>query len=517
MSQLYKIGIYMRLSCADGDDESESISNQRKIIESYIENNIEYETCYEYVDDGYSGSNFNRPGFQRLLLDISMQKINLIITKSLSRFGRNYINCGEYIEKIFPENNIRYIAILDNIDTLKDSYSNDFLPIKGILNELYCRETSKNLKESKKRNRKDGLYTSTTPLYGYKKDPNTFGKILINEETAPIVKKIFDMSSQGFNRREIAEYLNQNKIKTPSQYANFKRQSNYWTNSIVGRILENENYTGKCISGKTVKLNFKSQKRVCIPRSERLCVENTHEAIISQELFDSCHNNKYGTTRIKRNPIFKLRKFLYCGECNRMLCYSLMRYDKYSFKCHGNIDSIRKCSNNGRYSYHKIEKIIFDVINEIIAQYYNKIDKNKILNRTISEKKRSAQNRMKTKEKELNNIMNDIRDIYGKRLSGVILESEYIKIFNQLNQRKKEKQLEIDNLKELLNDFIDVKTNDKQVKNIIKMIKNKGVENFSEDELSMFIDKIYFNKNEIIINFKMNFNQKNQKKVTYKK
>ena len=177
MEKQYNIGIYMRLSRMDGDDdESDSISNQRMIIKNYISKNFSYINCYEYIDDGYSGSNFNRPAFMTMINDIDSKKVNMIITKSLSRFGRNYIDSGRYIEKIFPDNDVRYIAIIDNIDTGIEYSSNDFLPIKAILNELYCRETSKNIKTSKKRNRINGEYNSTTPLYGYKKDENKKGK-----------------------------------------------------------------------------------------------------------------------------------------------------------------------------------------------------------------------------------------------------------------------------------------------------------------------------------------------------
>ena len=151
----------------------------------------------------------------------------MIITKSLSRLGRNYIECGEYVEKLFPDNDIRYIAILDGVDTGKDLIANDFAPIKGILNELYCKETSKNIRASKKRNRIDGLYTCTTAPYGYEKIDGKLGKLKKNKETAPIVEKIFLLKAEGATRKYIAEYLNERNIKTPSQYANCKKESHH--------------------------------------------------------------------------------------------------------------------------------------------------------------------------------------------------------------------------------------------------------------------------------------------------
>lgn len=521
MEKQYNIGIYMRLSRMDGDDdESDSISNQRMIIKNYISKNFSYINCYEYIDDGYSGSNFNRPAFMTMINDIDSKKVNMIITKSLSRFGRNYIDSGRYIEKIFPDNDVRYIAIIDNIDTGIEYSSNDFLPIKAILNELYCRETSKNIKTSKKRNRINGEYNSTTPLYGYKKDENKKGNILINEETAPIVRRIFEMASQGIYRREIADYLNKRKIKTPSQYANFKKPSLLWKCSTVSRILENENYTGKCISGKTVKISYKSKKRLYIPRNERLCVKNTHEAIISEELYRKCHdNNKYGKQRNKRDIIFRLKPFMYCEECKRKLSYALMRYDKYSFKCPRNVDSEELCSNNGRYSYHKTERIIFDIINEIIniEDECNKINKKKMLSRIIADKKYSTQNKINTKEKELRKITNDIKFIYEKRLSFEISDKEYLKKYEEFKERKKIKEKELKLLNDEMNCGIDMRQNRKILTKIIETVKSKGIENFSEDELSLIIDKIFFYKNKINIIFKFKIDQNNQKIVTYKK
>ena len=184
--KISNIAIYLRLSKDDNDrEESESIKNQREMIYKYIENNFIYDNIYEYVDDGYSGSNFNRPDFKRMIQELKEKKICLVITKNLARFARNYIDAGEYIEKFFPNNNIRYIAILDGVDTNEEKMENDIAPFKGLFNEMYCRETSRNIKATKRKQIKDGDLIRPIAPYGYIKNPENpkelllLGKLLI--------------------------------------------------------------------------------------------------------------------------------------------------------------------------------------------------------------------------------------------------------------------------------------------------------------------------------------------------
>ena len=183
------VAIYLRLSKDDGDkEESESISNQRNIILDYLRENFEYENYYEYVDDGVSGATFNRPGFRKMISELKTNKIDLVITKNLARFARNYIEAGEYIEKIFPNNNIRYIAIIDGVDNFEDRIANEFAPIRGVFNELFCKETSKAVKRSKRKNMTEGFYSCNVAPFGYKKDLENPGKLIIDYEASKVVK-----------------------------------------------------------------------------------------------------------------------------------------------------------------------------------------------------------------------------------------------------------------------------------------------------------------------------------------
>ena len=221
----YKVGIYIRLSKEDEEkekySESESIQNQRVLLMQYIkENKLNFVS--EYVDDGVSGTSFDRPGFNKMIEDIENEKINMVITKDLSRLGRDYVQTGLYTETYFPEHNVRYIAILDNIDTGLDSANNDIAPFKSILNEMYAKDTSKKINSVLQSKRQQGEYLGTAP-YGYKKDPDNKYHLIIDEEAAEVVRTIFRKFLEGMGTMQIADYLSEQKIPIPSDYNKRKR------------------------------------------------------------------------------------------------------------------------------------------------------------------------------------------------------------------------------------------------------------------------------------------------------
>ena len=289
---IYNVGIYLRLSKDDGDDiESESITNQRNIINDYIKKNDNLKFYNEYVDDGYTGTNFNRPGFKMLLKDIENKKINMVITKNLARLGRNYIEIGNYIEKYFPDHRVRYIALLDNVDNFKESVSNDFIPIKSVFNEKYCRDTSIAVKKTKRKRMEEGYYFCNTAPFGYKKDPNNPGKLIIDEESSKTVKKIFDLKLKGYTCNQIVDYLDKNNYTTPAEYMKIRglehiNNKNVWRRSTITRILCNQVYLGHCVRGKTQNISYKSKDRIYVKRNDFIITKNTHEPIISEEVFE---------------------------------------------------------------------------------------------------------------------------------------------------------------------------------------------------------------------------------------
>ena len=242
-NQEYKAAIYIRLSKEDGDrEESESVVNQRKILKAYAKEN-KYKIYDEYVDDGYTGTNFNRPDFKRMIKDIENKKINMVITKSLSRLGRDYIETGRYIETFFPENEIRYIAILDDVDTFLDKNC-DTVAFKNIMNDYYAKETSKNIKKTKNKKKLEGFYYTAYAPFGYKKTSKS-GNLEIDEVQANIVRKIFDLFIDGYGTYQISNMLTDEKVETPGLQMkmtcvvnNMTNTTDKWNHNTIRRMLE---------------------------------------------------------------------------------------------------------------------------------------------------------------------------------------------------------------------------------------------------------------------------------------
>ena len=298
MSNQDKItALYCRLSKDDLNvGDSDSIVHQRAILEKYAEDNC-FPNIRVFVDDGYSGVSFDRPGFQEMYKLIEAGKVGIVITKDLSRLGRNYIEVGNYTEFIFPRYSVRYIAINDNYDSLF-SDNNELAPFKNLFNEWYARDTSKKIRSVFKAKAERGERLGTTIPYGYRRDPNS-GKechLLINEETAPVVKMIFAMCAEGIGPCNIAKVLQENKILKPTFYR-FQKEGKYgtrtdtenpysWTSRTIADMLDNEIYLGHTINCRTRIASFKDKRTIKVPKEEQLRFENTHEPIIDQKTWD---------------------------------------------------------------------------------------------------------------------------------------------------------------------------------------------------------------------------------------
>ena len=329
----YSVGLYIRLSREDENkiDVSESITNQKSLLLQYVkENNLK---VYDiYIDDGYSGTTFDRPGFNRLIDDIENKLVNMVITKDMSRLGRDYIKIGYYLEKYFPEHNIRYIAITDNIDTYLDNSNNDIAPFKAIMNDYYAKDISKKIKSSLRAKQKEGKWVGSRCPYGYDKDINNKNHLVINEEQAGIVRYIFDLSLNGLTCFKIANKLTLENIKTPAQYYNFNWKNNYnmnmgkWHPKTIKDILTNRLYTGDLVQNRRSKVNYKIKKVVYNKECDYIIVPNTHEAIIDKELFDRVQSlipKNVGRNDKSENHL--LDGLLYCGECNHRISVSPRR------------------------------------------------------------------------------------------------------------------------------------------------------------------------------------------------
>ena len=518
----YITALYLRLSKDDGDkEESESISNQRKILRAFAEENkiIVYD---EYVDDGFSGTNFDRPDFKRMMNDIKNKKINMVITKSLSRLGRDYIETGRLIEKFFPENDIRYIAILDDVDTLLDS-STDFVALKNLMNDFYAKETSKNVKKTKNRKRKnDGFYYISQAPFGYKKI-DVKGNLEIVEDQAKLIRRIYKEFKEGKGTYQIAQMLNREGILTPGlqmklpvAVKNETPITKIWDCTQVRRILQNPVYIGTVVQNKTRKISYKSKKKINTPKDEYLYMENHHQPIIDletwyivQKIFEDKEDQ-----RISENDEL-LKPFLYCAHCHNHLSIA---HRKRHYKSGDKIDTYIICSTANSVksnricfrqynTYHIVEEKVLDNIRETIKHYFETFDDDKAFEVLLNNQKgrEELDNKIKKNDAELANINEKIQILYNDRLNKLIEESDFI-LFSEGLKVQREKALNIKKeLEEELAVFNmqEVKTKIKDtMKETMKQLA-QGAE-FTKEVLTQLVKRIEIDKDKNI-NIQYNF------------
>lgn len=332
---LFNVAIYIRLSREDGDkEESDSVGNQRKLLAEYIAKKEDFILYDVYVDDGYSGTNFNRPSFQRMIADIEDGKVNCVVVKDLSRFGRDYIDTGRYLERYFPEMGVRFISVTDGIDSMKQAYDM-LLPIKNIFNEQYARDISKKIQATVKSKQKAGEFIGAFTSYGYKKSPVDKNKLVIDDYAADVVRRIFSLYIQGYGKQKIAKLLNAEGVLCPAEYKkvngeNYKNcnrleSTTYWSYSTINSILHREMYVGNMVQGTKHQRMRSKQKKM--PKEDWIIVENTHEPIIDKETWEKAQSLLKKRTReldLETNKnIFA--GFVKCGDCGRAMTKNMWR------------------------------------------------------------------------------------------------------------------------------------------------------------------------------------------------
>lgn len=333
-NSIYSAGLYLRLSKDDDQaGESVSIGTQRSILTDYCKQ-MGFEICKIYVDDGYSGMNFNRPGFQEMLEDIHSGRINMVITKDLSRLGRDYIMTGYYSEIYFPSVGVRYIALADDFDSLNGG--NEIAPFKNILNDMYARDISRKIKNAKHQQARKGLFIGSQAPYGYRKDPDNKHQLIVDPEAAEVVRLIFSLAEEGLGGIAVATELKARKIVTPSVYKyqrgdkrfaryNALSEGNYfnWCYGTVNQILTNRVYLGELTSLKTEVVNCKTKQSVSVPVEDRIVIPDAHPAIITQEQFDAVYQIRATHTCLANADRFNLfRGKLFCECCGHPLTIS---------------------------------------------------------------------------------------------------------------------------------------------------------------------------------------------------
>ena len=375
-----------------------------------------------------------------MLQDIQNQTINMVITKDLSRLGRDYIKTGFYIEDYFPKNNVRYVAITDGIDTYLDSTNNDITPFKAIMNDMYAKDISKKIRSVYREKQKNGEYMCSIPPYGYKKHPREKNKLVADEKSKNIVRKIFNMYANGHGCREIIDYLNSNKFLSPSGYRKTglvqdKNKTKFnWNEVTICNMLKNEVYIGNTVQNKKTIISYKVKKIRNVDKSEQIKVENTHEAIINKDIFQKvqCIIEKRGTNA-KLKHEYLLRGLLYCYHCKRKLQIVLKNNKPHPYITCSNAKS-RSCFPLNM-NYKKFEKYIISIVTEIIKTHADKellrLIYKKFLDKTINNKEDSRR-KIEQIDKEIFIINNNIESMYTDKLKGILQEEDYLRIFRKI-------------------------------------------------------------------------------------
>lgn len=437
--------------------ESESIGNQRELIRAYIHEQQDIQLYDIYVDDGFSGSNFDRPEFNRMMCDIEAGRVNCVIVKDLSRFGRDYIESGRYIQKTFPALGVRFIALTDNYDsfTADSGTGSIVLPVKNFINDSYCRDISTKVKSGLEVKRRNGECISSFAVYGYRKDEGNKNHLVPDEYAAGIVRKIFEWKIAGMAVSAIAEQLNELGILSPKEYKKslgLKYNGGFqgtgkslWGNASVKRILTNEVYLGHLQQGKSQKINYKVKKSVEKPREEWVCVENTHEALISEDDFQIVQNLLKSDSRMgpKMDKSGLFAGLLFCGDCGEQMVRRIIRYkgkDKVYYIC--------STKNRGDgCSRHSIEEgTLKSLVESTVKKYANAFLEEKELFDRAREQEADDFSEVSTYDREIRRLKDEqdryyslCAGLYEDLRNGVVTKEE----FERLHEGFEKKAVEL--------------------------------------------------------------------------
>lgn len=529
--KIYKAAIYVRLSKEDGDvsdaskAESNSISNQKELIRDFLKDKQDIVIVSERVDDGYSGVNFERPAFQLMLEDIKQGKVDCVVVKDLSRFGRNYIESGRYIEKIFPMLGVRFIAINDNYDSLTGKSQTDeiVIPFKNLINDAYCRDISIKIRSHLDVKRRKGEFIGSFTIYGYAKDEHDHNKIVIDEYAAGVVRDIYQWKISGMSQQRIADKLNDMGVLSPAEYkkscgikysANLQtKKQAIWSAVAITRILTNESYTGTLIQGKVTTPNYKVKKTVIKDEEDWVVIPNAFEAIITKEQFDMVQEILKKDTRVApdKKSVYLFSGIAVCGDCGRQMSrkVSTVSGKKYVYyMCSANKKE-GVCSSH-RIREDELEKAVVTYLNsyidelENIQHFLEFIDKLpyqevnvKRLNMRIVQLEEDAQKYEKLKV----SVYEDLKD-------ELISKEEYISMKQEFENRRRAALDSIAQIK------IEIETlasrNGKHHEWIESFIANKGIEKLERNVVVELIDyiRIYEDKRiEIVFRYADNYKE----------
>jgi DNA invertase Pin-like site-specific DNA recombinase len=506
-----KVAVYCRLSKDDGDkDESQSIATQKALIADFVAKQG-WQITETYVDDGYTGTNFNRPSFKRMIADIEKGLIDCVITKDLSRLGRNYLDCGLYLEVFFPEHDVRYIAINDGVDTVNRK-TMDITPFKNILNDMYSADVSTKVKTARHTRFNEGKFMGATPPYGYLKDPNDHNHLIIDQRVAPVVREIFSLALQGWGVGKISKHLEHKKVLRPSAYATERGDTGYndcnkenwqryhWTENSVRNILRSAVYAGHLTGYKRPTISLKSKKRPSRLPEDWEVIENTHEAIINQRDFDTVQSMM---TSRRHEPLGEFDNIfvglVFCEDCG----YAMHSASAHRRKQPKVIDCVTySCGNYGKYgnvncTSHTIEaRMLFETVLADINHYAKLATKGdtavkqlqkKLAKVTDSESKSLSQEKRRL-EKRLTELDRLFAALYEDKVADNITEHNY----KMMSDKYESEQASISERLSVVTDELEAKgTGDKSASDFMALIRDyDGITELTAAILHSLIDRI---------------------------
>lgn len=441
----YRAALYIRLSKEDeGGGQSQSVTNQKSLLDEFVKDHSisVYDT---YIDDGFSGTNFERPAFKRMIGDIEAQRVNMVITKDLSRLGRDYIMTGHYMERYFPEHRVRYISLLDGIDTGVESGANDITPFRAIMNDMYAKDISRKIKSVKHDKQRKGQFIGGKPVYGYRMHPEEKNKIIVDEPAAANVRRIFAMALDGMSCRRIASQLNEENIATPASYCgwNMGRKGAYaglWSGERISEMLRNETYIGNMVQGRSVKLSYKSKKSLRQRPEDWIVVENTHEPLVDRETFHKVAMMLQSRRHTQsRKYDFLLKGLVFCHECGYPLAVinrpDAAGKDRLYFMCR----TYQRFTTAGICSCHsvsesKVTKAVLEKVREICLTRVAPERLLAIADNYFQREKERCNTKAETEslKKRIELLTESLDKMYLDKLSGLLSEADFGRIYHKL-------------------------------------------------------------------------------------
>ena len=456
----YHVALYIRLSKEDeSEGPSQSVTNQQSLLNEFAWQH-RLPVFDTYIDDGFSGTSFDRPAFRRMIEDIEAGKVNMVVTKDLSRLGRDYIMTGHYMERYFPEKRVRYISLLDGIDTGVESTANDITPFRAIMNDMYAKDISKKIKSVKRDQQRKGQFIGGKPMYGYKMHPTEKNKIVIDEKAAPVVRRIFAMALEGVSCRQIAVRLNEEHIPTPAAYAGLTlgikgAYSGLWSSERISEMLRNETYRGHMVQGRTVKISYKSKKCLMQAPENWVVVKNTHEPLVDEETFQKVQMmvNSRKHTR-SRTYDFLLKGLIYCHECGYPMAVmnrpNAAGEERLFFVCR----TYQRFTKAGLCTCHSIKEqtVTEAVISKVkeVCQAFLRPDRLQPIAAAAVESARKEDDdeaELLTLHGKIESLTAHLEQMYMDRLSGLLSEADFQRVYkrikaDRLTLEEKRKQLE---------------------------------------------------------------------------